>query len=134
MITFSKAAWLSAQEAWRSGRFGAEWDPFRTAAAERGFIFPPGGSPDDDPEDPHPSQRAVVYEAVSNTPRALMDAIAASRDWSEVVRLVIASRRILRRAAVSREQEPTPGISRDEAAEIVQRIEAGTAGYHHGGS
>lgn len=99
MRTYSRRDFEAARDAWAWGRFGSEWEPYRRAAAERGFIYPPAGSPDDDPTAEDPSQRSVIHEAMDNTPRALLAAIRLSRSWSEVVARMTQHRASLREDA-----------------------------------
>lgn len=85
MRTYRREDFLAAREAWDRDFNHADWGPFREAAAERGMLYPPSGSKLDSWEDPKPSQRAIVYRAIQDTPEALMDAINESRSWSEVI-------------------------------------------------
>lgn len=88
MRTYSREQFLAAKAAWDD--FDREWEPYRVEAAERGMLFPPSGSKFDSWDDPKPSQRAILYRAIQDTPETLMDAIHESRSWSEVVRRVMA--------------------------------------------
>lgn len=83
MRTYRREDFLAAREAWSD--FDRDWDPFREAAAERGMLYPPSGSRFDSWEDPKPSQRAILYRAIQDTPETLMDAINESRSWSDVI-------------------------------------------------
>jgi len=47
--------------------FGREWEPFKQAWLGRGFLHPPSGSPDDDPEETN-SQRALLWQVVDAQP------------------------------------------------------------------
>lgn len=85
MRTYRREDFLAAREAWDKDFDHDDWGPFRAAAAERGMLYPPSGSKLDSWEDPKPSQRAIVYRAIQDTPEALMDAINESRSWSEVI-------------------------------------------------
>src|SRR5690349_9977420 len=89
MRTYSRADFLAAKDAWRDFD-DADWRPFRERAAERGMLYPPSGSRFDSWEDPKPSQRAILYRAIVDTPEALMDAINECRSWSEVVAKILA--------------------------------------------
>lgn len=88
MRTYSRTDWLAARDAWDD--FSGEWTPYREAAAQRGMLYPPSGSRFDSWDDPKPSQRAILYRAMADTPAALMDAIHESRSWGEVVGKVMA--------------------------------------------
>lgn len=88
MRTYRREDWLAAQVAWED--YGREWQPFRQAAGERGMLYPPTGSKFDSWEDPKPSQRAILYRAIADTPDTLLEAIHEARSWSEVVAKVLA--------------------------------------------
>ena len=83
--TFSSTDWRRSQAAWAEGEFGPEWAPFRAAAAKRGMIDPPTGDRFDQRDDESPSQRAIVYQEITDRPRHLLEAIGQSRSWSQVV-------------------------------------------------
>lgn len=85
MRTYSRRDFEAARDAWDKDFDQDDWGPFRAAAAERGMLYPPAGSKFDSWEDPKPSQRAILYRAIVDTPETLMDAINSSRSWSEVV-------------------------------------------------
>jgi hypothetical protein len=87
-LTLDRATYQRLLAAW-SG-FGPEWSQVRKLCAERGFPFPPSGDPTDDRDDPEPSQRAIVWRSMDYRPAATIDAIRASRSWSEVVRKILA--------------------------------------------
>jgi hypothetical protein len=128
--TFGRAEWLEAKRAWEEGDFGVEWIKIRELAAERGMIYPPDGSKWDDREDETPSQRAIVYRAMEDTPHTLKSAIASSYSWSQVVRKVITDMETRRedadwtenRDAFRRETEPTPKQATASLAAIMSRI------------
>lgn len=84
--TYSKDAWLRARDAWDAGGFGPEWSDWRGLAAKAGIIFPPEGSAEDSWGADSPSQRAIVYRAITETPNALRWALSSKvRSWGEVV-------------------------------------------------
>jgi hypothetical protein len=84
--TFSRADWSEASESWREGGFAADtWYRVRYAAACRGMLYPPAGGKGDDCDDPHPSQRAIVYRAIRDSPALLFGIIGRSSTWSQVV-------------------------------------------------
>lgn len=88
--TFSRADWEAASAAWHEGGYDRDtWYEVRRAAADRGMLYPPQGSPHDDVDDPRPSQRAIVYRALDATPRALLAIIARSSSWTQVVDALI---------------------------------------------
>lgn len=94
--TFSREAFVHSQNQWREGEFGGEWLFYRQLAADRGFIFPPNGTKDDSIEDEKPSQRAMIWRAIDETPQMLVDAIRASRSWTEVIAKLMARRDAMR--------------------------------------
>lgn len=84
--TFSREDWNAASAAWHEGEFDADtWATVRRAAADRGMLYPPAGTRHDDIDAPHPSQRAIVYRAIDSTPELLLEVIARSSTWSQVV-------------------------------------------------
>lgn len=88
MRTYSREDFLAAKAAWAD--YAPEWGPFRQLAAHRGMLYPPSGSKWDSWEDPQPSQRAIIYRSIEDTPNAVREAIAQSRSWSDVVRKLMA--------------------------------------------
>ena len=133
MRTYSREDYQAAMRAWSD--FGPEWDRYRRVAAERGMLFPPSGSRFDSWEDQEPSQRAIVYRAIEDTPSALLDTIGRSRSWSEVVRRVMADvdrRRedadlAERQIEWDRQYEITPHESVQTLAAILDRIKDSAA-------
>lgn len=93
--TYSRADWLRASLAWQD--FGDEWAWVRKAAADSGIIWPPFGSANDDRDAAHPSQRAIVYRAMTDNPNALRGIIANSGTWSTVVGRIISFEENVRR-------------------------------------
>ena len=84
--TFSRADWDAASEAWHEGEYDRDlWYQVRRAAAGRGMLYPPTGERGDGCDDPHPSQRAIVYRAIDSTPELLLAVIGRSSSWSQVV-------------------------------------------------
>jgi len=53
------------------------------------MLFPPSGSAHDDYNTTRASQRAIVYQALVDTPRTLADAIRVSHTWGEVVAYIL---------------------------------------------
>lgn len=88
--TYSRSTFEEARAAWEAGNFGQAWEPYRRAAAEAGFIFPPTGTEFDDRDDDEPSQRAVVYRAIEDTPQTLLVLIRRSHSWGHVVAGIVA--------------------------------------------
>ena len=105
MRTYSGATYREAMSLWESGRFGSEWDKYRRMAAERGFLYPPAGSRFDSFEDEEPSQRAVVYQAIADTPLLLAECIGKSRSWSDVVAKLLRERQVMRDELRLRERD-----------------------------
>lgn len=92
--TFDRATYLRARDAWDRGRFGSEWSDWRGMAGKRGILFPPDGSPEDSWSDAHPSQRAIVYRAIVETPRLLRWAIhrPGVTSWGDVIGHLLSGR------------------------------------------
>jgi hypothetical protein len=88
MRTYSRDDFLAAREEWKD--FDREWEPYRKLAAEYGMLYPPAGTKWDSWEDEEPSQRAIIYRAIEDTPDALTEAIRQSHSWFEVVRKLMA--------------------------------------------
>ena len=85
MRTFTAETLEEALIAWADGGFGPEWDPIWEAAEGAGNIFPPAGTALDDRDDENPSQRSIIYRAMSDTPVRLRLLVKKSRNWSQVV-------------------------------------------------
>ncbi len=83
MRTYSRSDFEAARAAWSD--FDGTWEFHRRLAADRGMLYPPSGTRWDDIDDPKPSQRAIVYRAMTDTPLALTEAIRASSSWSQVI-------------------------------------------------
>jgi len=96
MTTYSQEQWADAQAAWEKGEFSPEWKPWRhEAAMEAGIIFPPDGTKWDSWEDDSPSQRAMLYRAICETPELLHEAIRRSKahpSWSTVLGFLLGGR------------------------------------------
>lgn len=128
--TFSRETFLKAKAAWAEGEYGAAWEFYRHAAADRGFIFPPSGTKWDSWEDDEPSQRAIVYRAIEETPQLLQDAIRHSRSWSQVVGKLTQARDSMRDDADlrglqdewDRQDEPSARQALNSLATIIDRI------------
>lgn len=96
MRTYRKADWDAAQAAWAFFDMDT-WGWVRTLAGERGMLFPPSGDAyDSADEDASPSQRAIVYRAIVDTPVALRRSICNSTSWADVVRRLIAELELMR--------------------------------------
>lgn len=92
--TYDRETYLRARDAWDAGRFGLEWPDWRGLAGKAGIIFPPDGSPDDSWSDPRPSQRALVYRAIRETPRLLRWALTRPgiQSWGDVIEKLLEGR------------------------------------------
>lgn len=128
--TYRREDLVEARRRWAEGEFGEEWAPYRKLAAERGFIFPPDGSRWDSTEDDEPSQRAIVYRALEDTPALLRASIAASRSWGQVVGALMPAIRAMREdadlaerdAGWDREQRPSRREALETYGEISRRM------------
>lgn len=127
--TYRREDFLESRRQWETGKYDGRWDKYRKLAAERGFIYPPTGSRYDSWEDDEPSQRAVVWQAIVDTPLLLEEAIAKSRSWGDVVRKLLYERQVMRDEMRLRERddewerETAPRIHAPELlATIVQRV------------
>lgn len=89
--TFNRVDWEASLDAWRDGRFDlSTWRNVRHQAAMKGMIYPPTGEPEDSIEDAEPSQRAIVYRALRETPNLLTQAIDRASSWHGVVEFLLA--------------------------------------------
>lgn len=130
--TYRREDFLEARRRWDEGGFGQAWAPYRKLAGEHGFIFPPEGSRWDSWEDAEPSQRAIVYRAIEDTPALLREAIARSRSWGQVVAALIRAIERLRDdadlaerdAAWERDHGPDPREATTAIKRILDRIGA----------
>jgi hypothetical protein len=120
--TYDRATYTAARTAWADGDFGPEWHELYRLAADHGYIYPPTGSKWDDVEDA-PSQRAIVYQAITDNPVELRRIMAHSHSWSDVVRQVIAFRGVLRDQAdlfeADAEWEKRRDAKKAEATEVL---------------
>ncbi len=105
MKTYSRDAFLAARRAWAEGGFGADWEPFRDIAAQRGFLWPPNGTDSDDRDAGSPSQRAIVWRAICDTPRWLAETMRHCDSWSMVVGAILAHEEGMREDATYRERD-----------------------------
>jgi len=115
MRTYDRATYDEARRQWAD--FGPEWSGIRLAAGDRFSIYPPAGTDQDDRDDEAPSQRAIVYEAIKATPRALVRIVRQSASWAHVVRQLINQQDGLREAAARLDAE----ADRAEAAGAAPR-------------
>ena len=126
MRTFDRATFDQARGAWKAGEFGREWIPYRQAMAERGWLWPPAGTRHDDWGAEEPSQRAVIYQAIEERPKALMSAIGRSRSWSDAIAQLLADRRgqeeTIRLAEDDARWERRDEATREQATEALRRI------------
>jgi hypothetical protein len=95
MRSYDRATYSAARKAWADGDFGPEWHEVYRLAADHGYIYPPTGTKWDDVQE-EASQRAIVYQALTDNPTELRRIMARSHSWHDVVRQVIAFRGVLR--------------------------------------
>lgn len=100
--TYDRATFDAARRAWVDGKYGRGWEPIRRIAAERGFLYPPSGTPDDDRDAEAPSQRAIIWRALQDNPDALRTIVSRSKSWNDVVDRIIGLEERLRRDADER--------------------------------
>lgn len=131
MRTFDRATYLQAEREWDRGEFSWEWMRYRRIAAERGFIYPPIGTRFDDREADQPSQRAIIWRAITDNPTRLETIVRRSSSWGQVVDGIIGLESRLRAEADERTKDDG-WERRDEAnhrgavmsiAQIFARIE-----------
>lgn len=130
MRTYDRETYLRARAAWAD--YGSEWDELRRIAWERGFPYPPSGSPFDDRDDPEPSQRAIIYRALLDRPRTTWATVARARSWNQVVSGILQTEERIREdadlgereAEYERAERPTYRESITSLAAILERIEA----------
>lgn len=103
MRTLSRSEYDAMTEAWAD--FDYRWKPWRELAARSGVLFPPSGSKHDSIEDEEPSQRAIVFQAMTDTPAMLREAIGRSHSWREIVGRVLLGREHLREDATLRARD-----------------------------
>jgi len=128
--TYSRESFLEATAAWDGGGFGPEWHFYRQLAADRGFIYPPAGTRWDSWEDDQPSQRAMIYRAIEETPRLLTEVMRQSRSWYDVIARLTQRRDGMRDDADLRERqeewdrqdEPKPRQATQTILGILERI------------
>ncbi len=99
MKTYDRATFFAAQRAWAEGSFGPAWSRIREIAAQRGYVYPPNGSPHDDRDAESPSQRAIIWRALQDNPAELERIVRRSRSWSQVVDAIIGLEERLREDA-----------------------------------
>lgn len=130
MKTYSREAWLEAQQAWKDAEFSSEWKPWRhKAAMECGIIYPPAGTKWDSWEDDNPSQRAILIRAIREQPGVLSGCFRGSKTWADVIAKLVRRRDEIREdqryLLVCREADEVP--SHKDAAmtlkQIIARIE-----------
>ena len=123
MITYTREQRDEAQRLWED--YSEEWTPWRRLAQEQGIMFPPHGTAHDS-WDENPSQRALVYQAIRETPDMLGWAIRGidKPTWREVVGRVIAGRQEMR-DQIDLDPDPihpdlSPGESTQRLADIMR--------------
>jgi hypothetical protein len=124
--TYSRDAWEEAQRLWKEGQFSDEWKPYRHQAAMRGMLYPPEGTQYDSWEDDEPSQRAMLIRAIRETPNLLSRAIEKSRNWSNVLAIILRERdewrAELQRVSPIRDPEPDAREATVALKAIIERI------------
>lgn len=103
--SYSREDWNTAQLDWSERDFGPEWKLFRHEAAMRGILFAPSGDKYDSWDDDEPSQRALLFRAIRDTPVLLREAIDRSRTWGEVIAYVLRRRDEWRDELAERDRE-----------------------------
>lgn len=127
--TYSRADLEAAHAAWDAGEFSDEWTSFRELAASRGILYPPNGTKWDSWEDDAPSQRAILWRAIDETPELLRRCIARSRSWQEVVAHLTGERDAWRRrldaeAHGDEQRERAERVGPEEASAILRRLQS----------
>ena len=126
MKTYSRSVWDDAQRSWAEGDYGPEWREVRHQAAMRGILYPPSGSRWDGWDADEPSQRALVYRAIVDTPAALRVAISRSSSWSQVLGRLLDERDDAAQDAAWQERrerdEPTHIESAQALKAIIERM------------
>lgn len=130
-VTYDKATYVAAKQAWIDGEFGPEWAPYQRAAAEGGFIYPPNGTRWDDPYDDEPSQRAIIHQAIEERPAETLAIIGRSSSWSDAIDRISGMRSRVREDADFAEKDaryeqadrPTYRESLTALADILRRID-----------
>jgi hypothetical protein len=128
--TYSRDTFTKARQAWTDGDFGERWEPYRRAAAERGYLFPPAGTKHDDRDVEQPSQRAVIWRAIDFAPDWLLGVVAHSSSWSQVVAAIVGHDTAMREDATLSERDveadrggrPTRGQAMESLRSIVGRL------------
>lgn len=128
MRTFARSDWLAARAQWET--FGPEWNRLRQLAADRGWIYPPAGTPHDDRDAESPSQRSIVWRALEDNPAELYAIVGRSSSWSGVVDRIIGLEARLREdatyaekdAALTKDEQPTHREAATAIKAILQRI------------
>lgn len=130
MRTFDRDTFQRAAAMWDDGEFGPRWTTIRNLAASRGFLFPPNGTVHDDRDASPPSQRAIVYRALTENPAHVTAIVGRSRSWGDVVDGIIGLERRLaedadeleRDTAWARKDEPTGRQATSALKDILTRI------------
>ena len=125
--SYDRATYTAARKAWAEGDFrDRRWHAIYRLAAERCYIYPPTGTIHDDRDEEQPSQRAIVYAAMCDTPAELERIMRRSSSWSAVVAQLISHQDTLRedagRAEDDAEWVKRGDPKRHEAAEAVRSI------------
>lgn len=127
--TFSREDVQAANAAWVEGGFDPRWQAFRELASGRGILYPPSGTKWDRWEDDAPSQRAILWRAIDETPELLRRCILRSRSWQEVVAHLTGERDAWRRrldadAHADEQRERGERVGPEEAKAILRRLQS----------
>lgn len=124
--TYSRDQWNEAQGLWLD--FSDDWRPYRHQAAMRGMLYPPEGTRWDSWEDDEPSQRAMLYRAIRDTPKLLSEAIARAHSWGDVIAYILRRRDEWRDELDAKDREMARQLAPTRRSEvmslkaIIQRI------------
>jgi len=128
--SYDRATYTAARRAWAEGDFrDRRWHVVYRLAAERGYIYPPAGTIHDDRDEEQPSQRAIVYAAMCDTPAELERIMRRSSSWSSVVAQLITHVERLREDADrtqddvdwERRDDPDPDAAKKLVGSILRR-------------
>lgn len=86
--------------------YGPEWDEVRRASS-LWTVYPPSSEGSEYRDDPHPSQRAIVWSALRDRPAETLEVIRISKSWRDVVGWILEAEEQLDQEASRREREAT---------------------------
>lgn len=96
MRTYTRSDFEAARDSWQE--FGPEWSELRSVMAAGGTIYAPTGSKWDQRDDPQPSQRVIVWQALDYRPEQTLDLARRSKSWRELVGRILAAEASLNEA------------------------------------